>query len=172
METTSEYKTIEDFKKYPEGTTVELIDGKIIELPRRLIIHQDVLSDIAINIWNKIKSNLIKGKLINWVDVYLDEKTIVQPDLIYVSHENFNILHDYVFGVTDMLIEIISPTGMAHDFITKYNLYKEYGVKEYFIINPDDKLVICYRLQNNVYKEAYRGDGILKSEEMNAEIEF
>ena len=40
------------------------------------------------------------------------------------------------------------------------------------VINPEDKLVICYRLQNKKYAEAYRDVGILKSEVMNAEIEF
>ena len=49
-------------------------------------------------------------------------------------------------GAPTWIIEIVSPGNSAHDYITKLGLYQQHGVKEYWIVNPDRKTIIVYRL--------------------------
>ena len=56
-------------------------------------------------------------------------------------------------GVPDFIIEILPPTNQAHDLITKLNLYMQYGVKEYWIVNPFENGILIYVLDDeNRYK--------------------
>ena len=56
-------------------------------------------------------------------------------------------------GVPDFIIEILPPINQAHDLITKLNLYMQYGVKEYWIVNPFENGILIYVLDDeNRYK--------------------
>ena len=54
------------------------------------------------------------------------------------------------------MIELLSPFNAYYDLMAKYQLYEKYGVKEYFIVDPKDNLVIAYILTNGKYIENYR----------------
>lgn len=77
--------------------------------------------------------------------------TVIQPDLCVVCDES--ILDDAgCNGVPDLMVEILSPSYTKHDLSTKYNLYEEVGVQEYWVINPLDKTAIVYSLVNGEYQ--------------------
>lgn len=73
------------------------------------------------------------------VDVALSENSIVQPDLIYVSKMRRGIIRGRVNGPPDLVIEILSPSNSRRDRIDKLNLYAEYGVAEYWIVDPIER---------------------------------
>lgn len=166
--------TLKEYQTMPEGFRAEFFEGQMVmEHAAPLYGHQEISSILHGEIYLLIKSKKLFGKILSAaMDVYLEDDLVVQPDLIFIKKENLAIIKDHIHGVPDMLIEILSPSTMSYDMITKYKWYEEAGVQEYFIINPDDKLVICYRLQNKSYNEAYRDVGFLKSEVMGAEIIF
>jgi Uma2 family endonuclease len=74
------------------------------------------------------------------MDVYLSDDTILQPDLLYVSRERLAIVKKRVEGAPDLVIEIISGTG-KRDRVEKLDLYAQYGVGEYWIVDPDAQVV-------------------------------
>lgn len=49
----------------------------------------------------------------------------------------------------DLVIEIISPSTAKKDRLLKFNRYEKFGVKEYWIVEPDVKLVSVFILQSN-----------------------
>ena len=49
------------------------------------------------------------------------------------------------------MIEIISPKNRKHDVETKFNLYLEAGVKEYWLVDPQDRMILIYSLKNDEY---------------------
>ncbi len=51
-------------------------------------------------------------------------------------------------GAPDWIIEIISPSNPEHDYIRKLNLYADAGVREYWIVDPRDRKILVYYLQN------------------------
>ncbi len=54
-------------------------------------------------------------------------------------------------GAPDLIIEILSPKNSKHDVDTKFKLYQESGVKEYWIVETEQKIVFVYTLQNGKY---------------------
>src|SRR5699024_2819620 len=65
-----------------------------------------------------------------------------------------------------MVIEIISPSNQAHDLVTKMNIYMQYGVKEYWIVNPLLNTVMVYALNEKreyEQKDTIREKGIVTS---------
>lgn len=94
------------------------------------------------------------------VDVYLDEKNVYQPDLIFISKDQLNILQNTIKGVPDLVIEILSKGSEKLDKIEKKEVYERTGVKEYWIVEPETKKVWGYRLEDKLFKEILSQDGI------------
>jgi Uma2 family endonuclease len=78
------------------------------------------------------------------------DTTIVQPDFCIIC-DSSKLNNNGCNGAPDLTVEIISPNNSKHDSITKFNLYQEAGVKEYWIIDPIEKILNVYTLQNNMY---------------------
>lgn len=55
-------------------------------------------------------------------------------------------------GASDWIIEIVSPGNVAHDTGSKFALYEENGVAEYWIVFPGEKSVAVYLLQDGQYQ--------------------
>ena len=78
------------------------------------------------------------------------DETVVQPDLCIVCDEN-KLDDKGCNGSPDLIVEIISPNNSKHDIHTKFNLYQEAGVQEYWIVDPTDKLILIYTLNDRKY---------------------
>lgn len=73
---------------------------------------------------------------------------VVQPDILFIFRENFAILTDEnVKGAPDLVVEIISPTTKSIDRGFKKIIYEKFGVKEYWIIDPDEQIIEVYVLK-------------------------
>ena len=72
-------------------------------------------------------------------------KTVVQPDIFVVCDRN-KIDERGCLGAPDWIVEILSPGNLSHDTRTKFDLYEENGVREYWIVDPGLKAVVAYVL--------------------------
>ena len=76
--------------------------------------------------------------------------TMVVPDILVVC--DLDKLDDIgCKGAPDLVIEILSPTTQRHDRFTKFNLYQQAGVQEYWIVDPDSKSVQVFVLDDGHY---------------------
>ena len=171
--TTIEKKTIRDYQLLPESAPYQLINGKLIMSPAPKRIHQKLSGQI----FKRIASNLDKNNLgeVYYApfDVYLDDENIVQPDICFISQKNISILTDAgADGAPDLIIELLSPSNAYYDLRSKLQLYEKYGVKEYFIVDPEDDMVIAYKLTEGRYKELYREYKKIESEELGTVISW
>ncbi len=151
---------MEVFKSLPEGTLAELIDNVLYMSPSPIYRHQKVLLDIAFQIRQILNSKQSGNLAVAPFDVYLDESSnAVQPDIVVVLQENMGILNEagHIHGVPDLLVEILSPGNSDHDLVRKKALYEKFGVKEYWIVDPESSLVKVFVLDSGSYQ--------LKSEE-------
>ncbi|MCF6093699.1 Uma2 family endonuclease [Microaerobacter geothermalis] len=83
------------------------------------------------------------------MDVYLDEGNIFQPDLIFILHENSEIIKEArIEGAPDLVAEILSPSTSQNDKIRKKAQYERFGVKEYWIVDPVHFTVDQFVLEN------------------------
>lgn len=75
-------------------------------------------------------------------------ETVVQPDIIVVCDPS-KIDSRGCNGAPDLIIEITSPSTGKNDLTIKFDLYQRHGVKEYWIVHPDEQTVMVFRLQEN-----------------------
>ena len=74
------------------------------------------------------------------MDVVFSDDTVLQPDLMYITKERRNVVKRRVEGPPDLVIEIISGTA-RRDRIEKLDIYSSFGVGEYWIVDPDSRLI-------------------------------
>ncbi|MBQ9487031.1 MAG: Uma2 family endonuclease [Selenomonadaceae bacterium] len=88
------------------------------------------------------------------VDVYLPDGNLFRPDLTVVTKETAGIINwkKAIFGVPDMVVEVLSPSTRVRDLTVKKDAYESNGVKEYWIVDPYMKSVDVYILQDGKYK--------------------
>jgi len=159
-------KTVDDFMKLPEGTLAELIDGEIFMSVAPRVPHQGVILNLAMALTVFAHPRRLGRVVLSPMDVHLPSGDIVEPDLIFVRRENLAIIQDWVRGVPDLLVEVLSPSHPERDLIVKRDLYARNGVGEYWIVDPADRSVQILKLSGNRYEPAgYRkGDQALATD--------
>lgn len=145
-------KDINDYLALPEGTRIELIDGKFYEMAAPTTPHQDIAGSIYAEFYIHIKTNKGTCKTyISPIDVQLDrdDKTMVQPDVIIVCNKD-NITKPRIVGAPDLVVEVLSPSNSMMDMVIKLHKYNKAGVREYWIVSPEEKKTLVYRLENSI----------------------
>ena len=79
----------------------------------------------------------------NESDVVID--TVVQPD-IFVVCDPGKLTDRACKGAPDLVVEILSPGTSKRDITVKFELYRRHGVKEYWLLYPNDRTLLVYRL--------------------------
>ncbi len=162
------------FRMLPEGTLCEVIDNVLYMSPAPKYNHQKLVllfSQRIANYLDKTKRGIVA---ISPVDVYFEElASAVQPDILYLSNENMQVLHDdgYFYGAPDIIIEVLS-SNKNRDRIQKKSLYERACVKEYFIVNPANRNVLLFQLEQGVYELVYNEDGRFASLILGLEFRF
>jgi Uma2 family endonuclease len=158
-------KTImEVYKMLPEGTLAELIDGILYMSPSPVARHQRVLSLLSAQMVMFTEKNNLGQVFVAPFDVYLEEHAnAVQPDILFIAKANLSIIQGHVHGVPDLIIEILSEGNPTHDTKRKKDLYEKFGVKEYWIVDPESKETTGYTLSDGVFKSLPSKPGQLNS---------
>ncbi|MBN2092975.1 Uma2 family endonuclease [candidate division KSB1 bacterium] len=159
--------TYQDYINLPEdGNRYEVINGELIMVAAPNTGHQFVSGNIYFELYRFIQKRKI-GKILNApVDVLLSESNVVQPDILFISKENLDIIKDKnIAGSPDLIIEIILPSSAYYDLLGKKELYATHGVKEYWIVDPKKKLIEVYLNNNGKFELDQRVEqtGIVRS---------
>ena len=147
-------KTLEDFMALPDDTRAELIRGELYMPPSPRPGHQDVLFALGRLVADAAEALHLGKVYIAPLDVHLPSEDIVEPDLIFVSTANRSIIQDWIRGVPDLLIEIVSPSHPERDRIVKRDLYEENAVPEYWIVDTEAPAIEVLRFEDGAYAPA------------------
>ena len=163
----------EVWESLPEGTLCQLVNNSLVMSPAPVNAHQVVLNEINFEIQFLLKKNKIGEVRIAPYDVHFSKRNIFQPDIIFIANENLHKVESKgLVGVPDLVVEILSP-GTAHvDMGEKRDVYEQYGVKEYFIVDPATKTVTPLILQGREFVEMETTVGIISSTLLNTVISF
>jgi len=176
METTLIHppKTIREvWESLPEGTLCQLINEKLVMSPAPIILHQEVLNEINISISVLLRKHNLGKVFIAPLDVHFSKENILQPDIFFIKTENIRKIKSRgLFGAPDFIVEILSTATSHLDFGEKKLIYEKYGVREYFIVEPNSKSVTSFLLKNKKYEEQKKTKGIIKSILLHTEIRF
>ncbi|HEB11892.1 MAG TPA: Uma2 family endonuclease [Spirochaetales bacterium] len=144
--------TYNDYLKTQDDKRYELIEGELIMTPSPVTYHQWVSKNIEYELEKFVREKKTGRVFDAPYDVCLDNENVLQPDILYISGERFNIIGEKnVQGAPDLVVEILSESTAYNDLIKKKKLYAKYGVKEYWIVDPGEKSIEVYSLVGKEY---------------------
>jgi Uma2 family endonuclease len=163
IETENRKFTYADYKSWElkKGERFELIYGEAYAMAAPNTAHQLIAMALAGELYA-----FLKGKPCKVIPAPFDvrlfyqedesDDTVVQPDLVVVC-DSEKLGPEGCRGAPDMVVEIISPSNTAVEMNRKLRLYREAQVKEYWVVDPEDKHIGAYRLNGGQYSmQIYR----------------
>lgn len=141
--------TYDDLLAWPDDQMRhELIEGEHFISPSPRVRHQRIAARLysALERWN---AEAGAGEvLFAPADVIFSPVNVVVPDLLFVSTARAGIVGEKnIQGAPDLLIEILSPATRERDLGAKLRLYRRFGVREYWTVDPDGNTVTLHRLE-------------------------
>ena len=158
--TYSDYLMIEDERRY------EVYEGELIMVPAPTTTHQSVSEKIGRIMGNYIVKNNLGKLFYAPTDVVLSEDVVLQSDILFISKDREKIIEERaIMGAPDLIVEILSPLSTYYDVVKKKELYRRYGVKEYWLVFIEEKAIEVLTLEGDVYREftSVKGEGSIKS---------
>lgn len=149
--------TVRDYKALPESETkrYELLGGELVVVPSPTWRHQDVSRKLQFQLQAFVEEHKLGYVVDAPLDVVLSDEDVVQPDILYISHERSSIIReDGVYGAPDLIVEILSPTTAERDRTFKKTLYARHGVQEYWLVDPQANTVEVFTLQEQGYERS------------------
>lgn len=146
--------TVDDIYALPEGQRAELIDGQLFYMAPPARKHQDIVVELSSIIKDYIRNHAGECKVYPApFAVFLGTKEgdenrsdYVEPDISVICDRG-KLNEKGCLGAPDWIVEVVSPSSRKRDYYQKLALYQTNGVREYWIVDPDKKLVIVYDLE-------------------------
>jgi len=153
--------TYEDYASWDDDKRYELIDGVVYLMsPAPTSEHQLISGELYGQLYNYLKGRPCRVFSAPF-DVRLnfdgDDKTVVQPDILVVCDRS-KIVKAGCNGAPDLVIEILSPSSGNRDRLLKFNKYLQAGVREYWIVDPECRVVEVYTLESGRYAISVYGE--------------
>jgi len=154
--------TYADYESWDDENRYELIDGIAYMMSAPTTAHQSILVELCLQLATWLKGKTCRVFVAPY-DVCLnglgdEDDTVVQPDLLVVCDDS-KIDKKRCNGAPDMVIEILSPSTLKHDLLTKQIKYQKAEVREYWIVDPDSESVKVHLLENGRYViDTYEGN--------------
>lgn len=157
--------TYEDYLNLADDKRYEILGGKLSMMtPAPEFNHQLISARLQFFIMRFVEARGLGYVVDAPTDVVLDEENVVQPDILFISRENKDLIKKKgVFGPPDLVVEIVSPSTQYRDVHEKKDLYARFQVKEYWIVNPYMKCIEVLSLNEKdayaLFSEGYMDEG-------------
>jgi Uma2 family endonuclease len=163
----NEYYTYADYRDWDAQPRYELIAGTAYMMASPSVRHQRMSVEL-----NRQFANFLLGKPCEVFTAPLDvrlfprddlsDDTVLQPDLMVVCGGG-KLSENSIDGPPDMVVEIVSPSNTVGLMLRKFNSYLSAGVREYWVIDPDQGFVNVHILEKGRFVSSlYRKDDIIQ----------
>jgi Uma2 family endonuclease len=140
--------TYHDYLQLPEdGKRYEIMDGDLYMTPAPATRHQQIVVRLTQILAAYLEAHPIGALYVAPTDVLLSDNDIVQPDLLIVlDRGTARITEKNIQGPPDIVIEVLSPSTVARDLDLKRKRYEHFGVREYWMVDPDQNTLEMLQL--------------------------
>ncbi len=147
----------EFLKLLGDGYNYELIDGVVTLSPSPTPQHQRVAMEIAYQLKSFLCDDPI-GEVLPEVDVHLGRgpaggDLVYRPEVLFVRAERLPEMREKIIGGPDLVVEVVSRGSRRMDSETKKNDYERFGVREYWLIDPQREAMTFWRLKDGEFVE-------------------
>lgn len=140
--------TFADCLTWEENERIEIIEGEAVLMAPPSRLHQEISVAITSQLYNFLEGKRCKVYPAPFAvrlfeqdgEAPEDVDTMVEPDISVVCDSDKLDKHGCK-GAPDLVVEILSPSTRRHDRLVKLGLYQRAGVREYWIVNPEDRTV-------------------------------
>lgn len=164
--------TVKDYLKWSFDGLFEIIKGKVWKMsPAPTSSHQRINFNLSFEFGKVFKGQKCEAFHAPF-DVYLNREnediskgtTVVQSDVCVICNPN-KIQERGCIGAPDLVVEIISPSTARKDMYDKFNVYEEFGVKEYWIVFPGQNAINIFSLVEGKFelRKTFEEEEILQS---------
>jgi Uma2 family endonuclease len=142
--------TYHDYLSSPDEERWEIIDGQAYDMsPAPSTAHQRIVLNLARLLAEPAAARGCEV-FVAPTDVVLDERNVVQPDLLVVC-DPAKVTEQAVHGAPDVVAEVVSPSTELKDRRDKKALYERFGVREYLLVHAAGEYLERYCLQEGHY---------------------
>jgi Uma2 family endonuclease len=157
--------TYADYLEWEGPQRYQLFNGEAFQMASPSVTHQGILMGLSSKFDNWLEGKPCRA-FASPLDVRLfpkednSDNTVLQPDLLVVCDKN-KIVKGSINGAPDLVIEIVSPSNTHRELFLKFQYYLEAGVREYWVIDPEEKKVLVHiyergRYISAIYKDSAR----------------
>lgn len=146
--------TYDDYVLLPDnGMRYEVLEGDLYMTPAPSSRHQRAVAKLHGRLWEHLQRQPLGEAFLSPIDVILANlASPVQPDLLFIATDRLDIVTETTIeGAPDLVVEVLSPGSSLHDRRTKFRLYAQAGVREYWLIDPHERVIEIYVLRGQAY---------------------
>ena len=138
--------TYDQYCLLPEdGKQCEVIDGELFVTPAPKPKHQEIVVRLTTELDGFVRKNGLGKVFVAPVDIIFDQNTVVQPDVLFISGARLGIVQEKAIeGAPDLVVEVLSPSTFYKDLRKKMTAYSQFGVQEYWIVDPETQTIELY----------------------------
>jgi Uma2 family endonuclease len=144
--------TVDDYWLFPEDNVRrEIIDGELHVTPNPVRKHETAVGSVLKHLRTFLESHAL-GTVYSALSVVLSDSDVVEPDLVFVAAERSgSVTDDGIEGAPDLVVEVLSGGTRRIDETVKRDLYEEAGVREYWLVDPDERIVRIWRSEKQKF---------------------
>lgn len=151
-----------DYVALPDDPRHELILGRLYVSPSPIYLHQAIVGQLLLML-DQVARRLAGFVAMAPLDVHLADHSVVQPDLLLVTHDRRQILKDWVEGAPDLVVEVLSPSTRDRDRGEKLRLYASSAVREIWLVDPEARQIEFLENRNGELVLVLAVDGTYRS---------
>lgn len=134
--------TYQDYQMLPEDKRFEILDGDLCMIASPNTRHQRISKRLLIELAQQIERKGLGEVFQAPFDVILSEENVVQPDILFVEKSRSVLIGEpNLRGTPDLVVEILSAGSRKKDSEVKRKIYARFGVREYWIVDPDAETI-------------------------------
>jgi Uma2 family endonuclease len=154
MATATTRLTYQDLRQIPEDRNrYELIEGELFVAPAPNTEHQRKAFRLSRILADHAERHDLGEVFIAPYDVVLDDSTVLEPDIMFVSKSRQSIVTAAcIEGAPDLVVEVLSDSSRTIDRFVKRDRYAEFGVPEYWLLEPFEPRIEILRLEGRKYR--------------------
>ena len=149
----------DDYLRLPDdGKRHEILDGELYVTPAPSPLHQRVSKRLRRKLEDYFEARGL-GEVFNApIDMILGRHDVAQPDILVVTNPG-QISGRGIEGAPLLVVEVLAPSTRRHDRGVKRRRYAALAIPHYWIVDPEDKWIACYRLEGDTYRHVLTGEG-------------
>lgn len=151
---------LEDYYSLTDGSNrrVEFVDGRLEFLPMPTELHQQLAGFLYHALLRFVTRNPLGRVPFPPIRVRVSPGKVREPDVLFLAAENAHKRHNRAWDGADLVVEVVSGDhgDRKRDYVDKVDDYARIGIREYWIVDHEARVVIVHRLDEGTYSVAGR----------------